>query len=58
MASLYNLVMAKGRLGYTSQTVRRKDLKPKKEMSDEQLLRSAERAAAKWQEKLRKTKDV
>jgi hypothetical protein len=50
--------MAKGRLGYTSQTVRRKDLKPKKEMSDEQLLRSAERAAAKWQEKLRKTKDV
>lgn len=50
--------MSSGRNGFTSSTVRRKDLKPKREMSDAQLLAQAQRQAEKWQAKLRRSKTV
>lgn len=41
----------KGQLGASTRVVRRKDLKPRKELSDEALLRSAQRAAERWKKK-------
>lgn len=38
----------KGKLGAQTGIVRRKDLKPRQELSDEALLRSAQRAAERW----------
>lgn len=43
-----------GRLGYTNSVIKRKDLKAKRELSDEALLRDAQRQAEKWQAQLRK----
>jgi len=40
--------------GTSSRIIRKKDLKPTRELSDEQLLASAERAAAQWIAKLEK----
>ena len=41
-------------LGTSGHIVRRKDLKPKKPLTDEQLLAQALRQAEKWQEKRRR----
>jgi hypothetical protein len=43
-----------GRLGYTNSVIKRKDLKTKRELSDDALLRDAARQAEKWQAQLRK----
>lgn len=43
-----------GRLGYANSVIKRKDLKAKRELSDEALLRDAARQAEKWQAQLRK----
>ena len=45
--------MGSGRLGYSSQITKRKQLKKKAELSDEELLADAMREAEKWQKKLR-----
>jgi len=42
------------RTGTSSSIIRKKDLKPAQELSDQQLLASAERAAARWIAKLEK----
>lgn len=45
------------KLGTSGRVVSRKDLKPKREQSDAQLLASAARAAENWQRKLRKDRN-
>jgi hypothetical protein len=44
------------KLGTSGKVIRRKDLRPKKEQSDAQLLASAARAAESWQKRLEKTR--
>jgi hypothetical protein len=46
--------MPKGKYGTPATTIRRKDLKPRREQTDAQLLASAQRAAENWQKKLRR----
>lgn len=46
------------KLGTAGRVVRRKDLKPKKELTDEQLLALAAREAEKWQQRLRRERGV
>jgi hypothetical protein len=41
------------KLGTSGSIVRRKDLKPKKELTDAQLLAQAKKSAEKWQQRLR-----
>lgn len=42
------------KLGTAGRIVKRKELRPKKELTDEQLLARAARDAERWQERLRK----
>lgn len=44
--------MGSGRLGYTSSIVKRKQLKKRTELTDEELLADAMREAEKWKARL------
>jgi hypothetical protein len=46
------------KLGTAGRVVKRKDLRPEKELSDEELLRQAARDAEKWQQSLKRRRRV
>jgi len=46
------------KLGTSGRVVRRKELKPRKPQTDENLLAAAMRDAEKWQEQLRRTRNT